>query len=76
MCLNMSDYDNRQGSECVSYKIECEITLQVNEYLLRRAYSETWQRFKIEHFGKIIIAFSTKHSILNLWKEFWIGVGF
>ena len=28
-------YDNRQGSEYVSYKIECEVILQVNEYLLR-----------------------------------------
>ena len=28
-------YDNRQGSEYVSYNKQDEVTLQVNEYLLR-----------------------------------------
>ena len=28
-------YDNRQGSQYVSYNTWCEVTTQVNEYLLR-----------------------------------------
>ena len=28
-------YDYIQGSEYVSYNVSCEVTLQVNEYLLR-----------------------------------------
>ena len=37
--VNMSEYvqifDNRQGSEYVSYNKQREVTIQVNKYLLR-----------------------------------------
>ena len=36
--------DNRQGSEYVSDNIQKEVTLQVNEHLLREAYSEPIQK--------------------------------
>ena len=42
-------YNNRWGSEYVSYNIWQEGTLQFNEYLLRDRHMEC--------FGKVIIAF-------------------
>ena len=62
--LNMPEYvwiyDNRQGSEYASYNTQREVTLQVNEYLLRD------QRSKMELFGKIIIVFNYCCKKLNL----------
>ena len=42
--------------EYASYKTQCEVTLQVNEHLLRD--SEPGQRSKMEFFEKIIIVFN------------------
>ena len=48
-------YDNRQGPEYISYRTQCEVTLQVNEYLLRDGIfqSRGRRRFvELGHFDK------------------------
>ena len=53
-----SIYDNRQVSEYISYNKYCEVTLQVNECLLKdRRIQNLVKRCKMEHFGKIFIIF-------------------
>ena len=53
----------------------CRVTVQVNGYFIERwAYSEPCERSKIEHFGKIIIAFNYSFKTLHLdsLRELWI----
>ena len=63
-------YNNRQGSEYISYNTYREITLEVNEYLLRDSYRDKYR----------FLTIFEKNSILNLWEgseyvsEFWISL--
>ena len=59
-------YDNKQGSEYVSYNTLSLYKL-INTYLV---IFRNGQRSKMERFGKIIIVFDifAKHSILRFWE--------
>ena len=59
-------YDNKQGSEYVSYNTYSLYKL-INTYLV---IFRNGQRFKMERFGKIILVFDifAKHSILRFWE--------
>ena len=61
-------YNNRQDFEYVSRNTLCEVTLQVNEYLLRD--SEPSKLSAIERFEKIIIVCPVfcKISFINSWE--------
>ena len=66
-------YNNRQGSEYVSYNALCDVTLQVNEYLFRDGCIQNPVKDL-----KIIITFDYFRKTLHLKSSrgFWICVGF
>ena len=72
--LNMSEF-----SEYISCNTKCEVNLKVNEHSYWDIkYSELDERFKMERFGKIIIAFNyfCKNFHLKYLRGFYMFIRF
>ena len=62
-------YDNRQDSEYAPYSAWVEVTLKVNQYLLRDRHIQNPVKTKMERFGKItFVNFFCKKLKLKSWE--------